>query len=485
MDALRDCRSINSLRHTLDTLPRTLDETYSRILDQIDEFHKPVVHRLLQCVCISYCPLSAEDLGHIYRIDDPLKPPFGAEKALFCPTDVVDLCHGLLCIVVAQGYQWTFGADEIQIVQLAHFSVKEYLFSSRAMFWQVEEKAAHLNMITLMIACYLDFIISLAVDLTRCFPWDVLLKKHPLTMYTMQYLSWHLSAVHPREHTDLIPSFQLLLDPASPTLIRTIGMAWLCFKGTMGAGDTIPPLEVSTLIIAVQLGLPRTCKWLLSLNPLPQIESLRKVYHGPHTPFLVHAAEEEHVDVIKVLLRAGANVNQQDEWGVTALYAASRNGHIDTVRTLIHAKARTDLMTSCSHWQDYPTPLHVAASRGHSSIVQMLIEAGADVDGGPSCEYTPLQIATAENGNKETIALLRADVNSGGIGAPLVMPGWLADPPKRHQQMLDRPSGSESRGSRNVQRGGRLPYGDDKRDCRDEYDKPQVWYTNRQGRTVA
>jgi hypothetical protein len=418
MDALRDCRSENSLRRTLDTLPKTLDETYSRILDQIDDFHKPAVHRLLQCICISYCPLTVEDLGHIYRIGDPLKPLFREEDALFRPTDVVDLCHGLLCIVLAQGCQWMFGgSDEVQIVQLVHFSVKEYLFSPRAMFWRVEAQAAHLNIIPLMIVCYLDFIMSLAVDLTRCSPRDMLLKEHPFAMYTMQYLSWHLSAINPREHTDIIPSFRRLLDPASPTLNRRIGMAWLCF-GTMGAVNTIPPLKVSTLIIAIQLGLPRTCEWLLSLNPFFQIESLTKVYHGPHTPFLVHAAEEERADVIKVLLRAGANVDQQDEWGVTALYAASRNGHIDTVRTLIHAKARTDLITSCSH---YRTPFHIAASRGRSSIVQMLIEAGADVNGGPSCKYTPLQIAAAENGDEETILGLLAGANanadSGGLEA--------------------------------------------------------------------
>jgi hypothetical protein len=424
MDALRHCRSMGGLRRTLHTLPKTLDETYRRILDQIDEDYQPVVHRILQCICFSYHPLSVEDLGHIYHIGNQLQPPFEVEDALFRPTDVVDLCHGLLCIVVAQGYQWTFGVDEIQIVQLSHFSVKEYLFSLRAMSWRVEAEAAHLNIITVVIACYLASIMS-SGNLTWWYPSDVLRRKRPLAMYTMQYLSWHLSALNPREHPNLIPSFQRLLDPTPSTLNRRIGMAWLCFKGIRETGEPIPPLKVSTLVIAVHLGLPLTCQWLLSLNPLPQIDTLTKVY-DLHTPFLVHAAEENHVHVIEVLLYAGADVNQQDEWGVTAVYAASRSGHINAVKTLLHANARTDLTTSGSHWQDYSTPLHIAASRGHSSIVQMLIGAGADVDAGPSCIYTPLQIAAAENGNEETIlALLRAGANinaeSGGLGTPLVM----------------------------------------------------------------
>ncbi|KAL5509700.1 hypothetical protein EMCRGX_G005116 [Ephydatia muelleri] len=46
-----------------------------------------------------------------------------------------------------------------------------------------------------------------------------------------------------------------------------------------------------------------------------------------------------HLDVVKTLLEAGANINQADKKGRSPLYAASCNGHLDVVKTLLEAGA--------------------------------------------------------------------------------------------------------------------------------------------------
>jgi hypothetical protein len=90
---------MNALRGTLNSLPETLDETYRRILDKVNKHDQPLVQHILQCVCFFVRPISASELGHIYRIGDRRKPPFDSEDGLFHPEDLMYLCGGLLCLV--------------------------------------------------------------------------------------------------------------------------------------------------------------------------------------------------------------------------------------------------------------------------------------------------------------------------------------------------------------------------------------------------
>jgi hypothetical protein len=132
---------MNSLHHTLDSLPKTLDETYYRILSNVHEHNQSLVQQILQCVRFFKRSISVEEVRHICHIGNYRKPPFDSEDALFNGKDVIHLCGGLLCLVVqdwAAG-TWAQWRDE-ETVQLAHFSVKEYLLSARAMSWRLDEE---------------------------------------------------------------------------------------------------------------------------------------------------------------------------------------------------------------------------------------------------------------------------------------------------------------------------------------------------------
>jgi ankyrin repeat protein len=49
-----------------------------------------------------------------------------------------------------------------------------------------------------------------------------------------------------------------------------------------------------------------------------------------------------HVEVVKTLLAAGAEVDKADSDGMTPLYWASRYGHVEVVKTLLAAEAEVD-----------------------------------------------------------------------------------------------------------------------------------------------
>eukprot|EP00959_Pyramimonas_sp_CCMP1952_P043100 901702-Pyramimonas_sp.AAC.1 len=73
------------------------------------------------------------------------------------------------------------------------------------------------------------------------------------------------------------------------------------------------------------------------------------------------------VDSIK---RGGA----QDNDGVSPLYNAARNGHFETVDSLVRAGAFVDL---CDNFGS--SPLHISAAYGHVDIVETLLNGGANV----------------------------------------------------------------------------------------------------------
>ena len=74
------------------------------------------------------------------------------------------------------------------------------------------------------------------------------------------------------------------------------------------------------------------------------------------------------------LIQAGGDVNEQTQYGSTTLHAASENGHVEVVKILIQAGGNVNTQRSSDGW----TPLHWASSRGHVEVITALLAAGAD-----------------------------------------------------------------------------------------------------------
>ncbi len=115
---------------------------------------------------------------------------------------------------------------------------------------------------------------------------------------------------------------------------------------------------------------------------------------------------------VRALLAGGADPDEAQGDGMTALHWAAFNRNADLVQLLLEAGAGVEAGTRIGHY----TPLHLAARAGAGEIVEMLLGAGAEperailVGGGAR----PLHFA-AEAGDVETIAALLAagaDVNA-------------------------------------------------------------------------
>lgn len=91
-------------------------------------------------------------------------------------------------------------------------------------------------------------------------------------------------------------------------------------------------------------------------------------YKRPLTPpgFAPAAGNEE---LLKELLAAGADVDEVDEEGRTALHFAAGYGEIACAKLLIEAKAKLDLVDNNQN-----TALHYAAGYGQAESVKLLVE---------------------------------------------------------------------------------------------------------------
>ncbi len=127
------------------------------------------------------------------------------------------------------------------------------------------------------------------------------------------------------------------------------------------------------------------------------------------TSALLWAAYQSSPELTALLLAAGADPNAANGFGVTPLLQASRYGDVATLRALLAGGANVAAAV-----RDGETPLMAAARAGNVEAVTLLIEHGADPNEVDSVEgQTALMWATAEGHLHVVDALLaaRADVD--------------------------------------------------------------------------
>lgn len=104
---------------------------------------------------------------------------------------------------------------------------------------------------------------------------------------------------------------------------------------------------------------------------------------------LIHwAAQEGHVDVIKLLVERGANPDLLDDSGHTPLYKAASEGHADIVEYLLTCKV--DIEGRLEEEFNHTTPLMIACVCNKIYIVEILIKNGANIEAKDRDGRTPL-----------------------------------------------------------------------------------------------
>ncbi|XP_054425891.1 kinase D-interacting substrate of 220 kDa isoform X2 [Pteronotus mesoamericanus] len=129
---------------------------------------------------------------------------------------------------------------------------------------------------------------------------------------------------------------------------------------------------------------------------------------------LISASKEGHVHVVEELLRCGANLEHRDMGGWTALMWACYKGRTGVAELLLSQGANPSVTGLYSVY-----PIIWAAGRGHADIVRLLLQNGAKVNCSDKYGTTPL-VWAARKGHLECVKHLLAsgaDVDQEGANS--------------------------------------------------------------------
>ena len=108
-----------------------------------------------------------------------------------------------------------------------------------------------------------------------------------------------------------------------------------------------------------------------AVSPHGAPEYNREIPYGNNTP-LMFAARVGDLASAKLLVAAGANVNDQDAWGISVVTLAAHSGFLDLVELLLDKGADPNKSTAGF------TALHEAIMRRDEPLVRTLLAHGAD-----------------------------------------------------------------------------------------------------------
>ena len=360
------------IRHALDELPETLDETYARTLEEIDDQNWEYAHCLFQCVAVASCPLRVEELAEFLAFDfhagrvPTLLPDWRPEDPVGA---VLSICPSLLAVINVEGSQ---------VIQFTHFSVKEYLTSPRLAKAGTTISCFHVSLTpahTIIARGCLGTLLHMDENINR-----TRLRDFPLAEYAAEHLVDHalFEGVSPNIHDGM----KRLFDPRKAHLAI---WAWIYDPEYPWRGNERPesPLQPrgAPLHYAAFYGLLDVVRFLVIKYP-QDVNVSGLDYDG--TP-LFGASRNGHAEVVRVLLENGADGKARDNKNRTPLHWASKRGRVEVVQVLLehgaHAKAQDDSRR---------TPLHRASQRGHVEVAHVLLDHGADPTAQDKKRRTPL-----------------------------------------------------------------------------------------------
>ena len=353
LEILRQCLP-PSVRHILDELPETLDETYERVLKHIKKVNREHAIRLLHCLTVAIRPLRVEELAEVLAVDFDAARREGIPK--LNPNwrwadhhqAVLSTCSSLIAIV---------DDGDSQVVQFSHFSVKEYLTSDRLANangdisrYHILPESAH----TILAQACLGvlFLFDDHVDSNTA-------KDIPLANYAAQHWVDHaqFKDVSPRIR-DVMEYF---FDADKPHF-----SAWRRvhdIDGGLHPFSAYGKPHGGPLYYASLCGFYDVTKHLVVKHP----EHVN-VSGGCMMKPLGAALYGKHLQVAELLYDHGADVCVRNDEGWTLLHVTSRDGLVDTTRWLLNHCADVNAQVNDGGW----TPLHLAAWNKKLEIIQLL-----------------------------------------------------------------------------------------------------------------
>jgi ankyrin repeat protein len=373
-----------NLRGILEKLPKTLDETYERVLKNINEDNFEHARRLLHCLAIAIRPLRVDELAEILAFDfDDVQGGIPKFQAGWRWNDkeeaVLSTCSSLIAIV---------DYDGSPVVQFSHFSVKEFLMSDRLAFstgdvarYHILPGPAH----TILAQTCLGFLLHLDDHID-----EKSVEGFPLARYAAEH--WVAHAQFEDVASRVKDGMQTFFDPDKPHLV-----AWLGIYDIEDLGFYNWRVEPNPIYYAALCGFRDLVEHLVINHP-----QLVHVFGGKFQFPLVAALSGKHFQIAEFLLRRGEGVHAQRFAGQTPLHEAIEIEEVavDAVRFLLEHGADVHSRTL-----NRSTPLHHAANSGACDVAEALLEFGAVIDPCTDDGSTPLHV-TCGNGDDDFATLL-------------------------------------------------------------------------------
>jgi ankyrin repeat protein len=353
LDMLRKCLRAANVRQALKTLPKTLDETYDRIFQNLE--YPEEAKTALTVLTFAARPMTVREVAEAIAAEDL------PDGRLPDPYDILEICSSfVMSTEINYGDLSTFQKMRVNyegdsLLQFTHFSVKEYL--------QTRLNGNSLGRL------YIDYLLSSTPDYAE----------YPLAIYAGRYWQKHwqgedLSRLFGDKLLDVLNIFDPDLDHEEINAARSYR-----YRNE----DDIP----SALYYACLLGVPQLCN-------LPD-SSRRGVLGFP----LQAAAYSGNIECVQLLIANGADINEVGGRYGNALRCAAYHNHIDIVRLLLRHGIRDEgekfgsaLQAACVTNNtelvqlldgNLSTALRVAVAYGSEDVVRQLLQRGAaivDVD---------------------------------------------------------------------------------------------------------
>ncbi len=415
------------MRRTLRELPESLDETYERILREIKKPNRGHARRVLQCLVVAVRPLRVAELAEVLAVDfdDAEGIPRSKRDWRWEDEEVAlqSACSSLIAIVEA---------GDSRVVQFSHFSVKEFLTSSRLLTasgevsnYYIDLEPAH----TILGQACLGVLLQIQDDDDGHTSGG-----HPLAEYAAEH--WATHARFGKVVSRLQKGMEYLFDPDKPHF-----ELWL----TLYDIDH-EPNDGSTLYFFASEGSPADPLYYAALCGFhdlvghlitkyrPDVNANGGYYMRP----LVAALAGEHFQTADLLRHSGADLHVRGRFGSSPLQSAANYGNLEVARKCIEYDADINaedefgwtplhdssigrnfkdgsvLRLLLAHGADVnvrakddgQTPLHRASDSGAPEAVRLLLEQGANAEVKGDDGKTALQVAS-DGGHDEIVKLLQ------------------------------------------------------------------------------
>jgi len=380
-----------SIRRVLEELPESLDETYERILRAIKKSNQELAHRMLQCLVAAVRPLRVEELAEILAFDFNAEGIPKLDLAWRWEDQeeaVMSTCSSLVIIVKGD-------SEDSRMVQFAHFSVKEYLVSSRlaessrdVSRYHILPDPAH----TILAKACLGVLLQLDDDVDR----DKI-KNFPLAKYAAEHWVKHTRVES--VSSQIMDGMKCLFDRDKPHFAAWL---WVYNEDNHRSMPTMfpPKPDAAPLYYAARFGLRDLAAHILAEHP----EDVDAKGGLEVTP--LHASVEGgHFDVSSLLLEHSRNPDIRGRWRQTPLHkilmpSEMQRGDLEFGQRLLDCGAHVN-----AHDNDDWTPLFLAAGNGRVDFAQMLLEHGAAINARTDINATPLYHAS-QRGHVDVVRLL-------------------------------------------------------------------------------